>query len=1096
MSLSLAYFHQASYFGVAYPYFYFMSQEPKLNAHFLHELQRLNNEQRFAVEQYEGPMMVIAGPGTGKTQMLSARVGAIILNGAAQPHNILCLTYTDAGAVAMRKRLHSFIGPDAYRVAIQTFHGFCNQVIREHGSHFPKREMDLLDDLEKKKLLKSIIKELPLGHLLKKHRGDFFFEAGRLSSLFDLMGREQLDPEYIIAQTDAYIRLIEEDTEPFAFPDFRMRKAGKNAKKGELNAKFSELKERLEVLKTAAPLWYVYRDRKLEANRYDYNDMINWVLKAFEQNTYLLQLYQERYTYVLVDEFQDTNGAQLKLVNHLVSYWEEDPNLFVVGDDDQAIYSFQGANFLNLKSLLDQYPKTMQALVLKENYRSTQTILDAARGLIDQNQLRLSAQVPNLDKVLLAKGVNADNALKPTLLRFQNEVDQYAYLLAHLRQKRALGEPLSEVAIIYASNKEGDQWIRLFDAFDIPYNAKRRHNVLKEPVVENLLKILRFLEVESTAPNTGTWLLFELMHFAPFRILPDDIARLSWELRYTQQDGSKENWRYFIASMERLSPFGLAEPERLVAFNGIITAWLGQVHNLTIQSLFERILSESHLLGDIMQDHRKTYYLQVLNTLFDFIKERSNLIRNYHLANLLDDLEEMTDENVALEIEVLFSNTEGVHLVTAHSSKGLEFEEVFIQNANADDWEKRRGNQNQYHLPPNLLDRGTTTEGLFSEGADKEAEEEARRLFYVAMTRARKRLEILIPEHNRNGKAKEMSMFVSEIEKYSGLVCEEASVSTEAIAEMIAALMKGEGKPRIELLEQSMLDRILEKYSMSPTHLNKYLSCPLSFYFENLLRVPTARNASAGFGTAVHDTLKDIFEHRMKRSDLSFPPVEDAIVWFEKHLDARHSHFVPYEFKVRKEAGAIMVRAWYESLLPSWELNGNTEEKFERIEFEGVPINGQIDRYASLADGSVFVYDYKTGDPDSIHTKRKLQKPNAKQPEGGDYWRQVVFYKILMEHDRHQSIKVSGGAIQFVEAKDLKKPGFPRIAFDEISTEEVAIVGEQIKRAYQGIMNREFSRGCGDANCTWCNFVKTNYRDIEVSPNVDVEESLFTGLPE
>jgi DNA helicase-2/ATP-dependent DNA helicase PcrA len=1092
----LAYFHLAPYFGVAYPYFYFMAQEPKLNAHFLNELERLNPEQRYAVEQIEGPMMVIAGPGTGKTQMLSARVGSIILNGAAQAHNILCLTYTDAGAVAMRKRLMSFIGPDAYRVSIQTFHGFCNQVIREHSNHFPKREMELLDDLEKKKLLKAMIKDLPFGHILKKHRGEFFFEARRLGSLFDLMGREQLSPAFIQEKTDEYLRLIENDTEPFQFPEYRLGRASKSGKKGDLNAKYLELKERLELLTAALPLHQVYQERKLADNRYDYNDMINWVLEAFDQNTYLLNLYQERYTYLLVDEFQDTNGAQLKLVRQLVSYWEDDPNLFVVGDDDQAIYSFQGANFLNLKSLLDEYPSTMKALVLKENYRSAQTILDAARALIDRNKLRLNAQLPQLEKVLDAKGVNAAISVRPALLGFDNEMDQYAYVLNELRQKKAEGKSLSEIAIIYAKNAEGEQWIQLLDSFDIPYNAKRRQNIIKEPIAENLIKIMHFLFLESKAPNSATWLLFEIMHFAPFRIPPDDIAQLSWHLRYTQQEGSKENWRHYISSLDRLKAFELKEPERLIAFHGMITSWLGQLHNTTIQVLFERILSESHLLSDIMQDARKTFYLQVLNTLFDFIKERSNQKRGYHLSQFLDDLEEMDEENVALEIEVLFNNQEGVHLVTAHSSKGLEYDEVFIQNAIAEEWEKKKGTNTNFVLPPNLLERGITTDGFFTESPDKEGEEEARRLFYVAMTRARKRLEILVPEKNLKAKEKSASLFVAEIQEHAQIEIEKRIVPVEVKAEMLEAMMKGAGKPNIELLEKTMLDRALEKYSMSPTHLNKYLACPISFYFENLLRVPTARNASSGFGTAIHDTLRDIFEHRMQRTDLTFPPVSEAIGWFEKHLETRHSHFVEYEFTMRKESGKIMVENWFDKILPTWEPNGKAEIKLERIEYQGVPINGQIDRFAYTADGSIYVYDYKTGDPESQYTKPKLQRPTAKKPIGGDYWRQVVFYKILMENDRSQSYKVSGGAIQFVEAKDLKKPSFPRFDFHSISQEEVDLVGEQIKTAYHGIMNRSFSQGCGEEHCTWCNFVKANYRDITFTSAEAEEEELFTGMPE
>src|SRR6476660_5422631 len=181
------------------------SYKEKLQLKFHEEHSRLNEKQRLAVDTIEGPVMVIAGPGTGKTQILASRIGKILLETDAASANILCLTYTDAGVVAMRKRLLQFIGPDAYKVNIYTFHAFCNDVIQENLSLFEKTSMDAISELEKIELFKELIDAFPKNHPLKRYRGDVYFEVNNLQSLFSTMKREGWSPAYIIEKIDAYI---------------------------------------------------------------------------------------------------------------------------------------------------------------------------------------------------------------------------------------------------------------------------------------------------------------------------------------------------------------------------------------------------------------------------------------------------------------------------------------------------------------------------------------------------------------------------------------------------------------------------------------------------------------------------------------------------------------------------------------------------------------------------------------------------------------------------------------------------------------------------------------------------------------------------
>src|ERR1051325_4690674 len=368
----------------------------KLLKKFTEEYERLNEQQRLAVDTIEGPVMVIAGPGTGKTQILASRIGKILLETDALPQNILCLTYTDAGVVAMRKRLLHFIGPDAYRVNIYTFHAFCNDVIQENLYLFEKTTLDPISDLERIQLFKELIDSFPKNHILKRYRGDVYFEVNNLDSLFSNMKREGWTPLFIEQKIDSYLADLPSRNE------FIYKRKHKDFNAGDLKKdKLEEEKERMERLRAAIGEFDRFQQLMRKKNRYDFDDMINWVIKAFEENKNLLAHYQERFQYILVDEYQDTSGTQNRLVELLISYWDK-PNVFVVGDDDQSIYRFQGANIENMLEFANTYKDALLTVVLTSNYRSTQPILDISKTLINRNNERLVKKLKGLSKNLLS----------------------------------------------------------------------------------------------------------------------------------------------------------------------------------------------------------------------------------------------------------------------------------------------------------------------------------------------------------------------------------------------------------------------------------------------------------------------------------------------------------------------------------------------------------------------------------------------------------------------------------------------------------------------------------------------------------------------
>src|ERR1700733_5339910 len=368
----------------------------KLRQHFQEEYQKLNGQQRLAVDTTEGPVMVIAGPGTGKTQILAARIGKILLETDVYPANILCLTYTDAGTIAMRRRLLSFIGVDAYKIHIHTFHSFCNDIIQENLSLFEKTELDPISDLERIQLFKTLIDGFPKDHPLKRYRGDVYYEMSNLQHLFSTLKREGWTPAFINQKIDEYLASLP------AREEYVAKRATREFKKGEVRTdKIAEETERMGRLRAAVGEFDKYQQLMRRKNRYDFDDMILWVIKAFEEHKSLLSTYQERYQYILVDEYQDTSGTQNRLISLLIGFWDR-PNVFVVGDDDQSIYRFQGANVENMLDFAHQYEKDLLTVVLTHNYRSTQPILDISRTLIDKNEDRLGRQIPGLSKHLVS----------------------------------------------------------------------------------------------------------------------------------------------------------------------------------------------------------------------------------------------------------------------------------------------------------------------------------------------------------------------------------------------------------------------------------------------------------------------------------------------------------------------------------------------------------------------------------------------------------------------------------------------------------------------------------------------------------------------
>src|SRR5688500_1993313 len=512
----------------------------RLENKFREEYEKLNEKQRLAVDTIGGPVMVIAGPGTGKTQILASRVGKILLETDASPENILCLTYTDAGVVAMRKRLLQFIGSDAYKVNIYTFHAFCNDVIQENLSLFEKTALDPISDLERIELFKELIDSFPKNHPLKRYRGDVYFEINNLQNLFSTMKREGWTPSFINQKIDEYISSLT------TREDFIYKRKFKEFNPGDLKKdRIEEEKEKKEKLRAAVNEFERFQQAMRNRNRYDFDDMINWVIKAFEENKNLLAQYQEKYQYILVDEYQDTSGTQNRIVELLINYWDK-PNVFVVGDDDQSIYRFQGANVANMLDFANNYKDSL-LVVLSNNYRSTQPILDISTTLISRNEDRLVKQLPSLVKQLISSNLRLNQLTHPPVIReYENQQQEMIGITLQIEELIKNGTAPGRIGVIYKENKYGEELTKYCQLRNIPVYSKRRLNIFEMPLAQKIIFVFRWLAAEHDIPYGGDEMLFEILHFDWFNIPAVEIAKLSIEVADKKLGENKTSIRQLL----------------------------------------------------------------------------------------------------------------------------------------------------------------------------------------------------------------------------------------------------------------------------------------------------------------------------------------------------------------------------------------------------------------------------------------------------------------------------------------------------------------------------------------------------------------------
>lgn len=1029
----------------------------------------LNDAQRQAVDTIDGPVMVIAGPGTGKTQILATRVLNILRQTDAKPEEILCLTYTEAAAHNMRQRLASFMGSAAYKVHVHTFHGLCNKIIRDFPDKFSVKELRLLEDLEKVEILNRLIDEIPKDSSIKSYAEDPAILRYQLNQLFQLMQAE----EYSAEQIQGWIQHLEQEANfKEAFPDRVYTKSYRQYKAGEIKpSKYDELIAAWSKLSDAALLYNQYKQLKTQASVFEFGDMIEWVVRGFAEHPDLLLACQEQFQYVLVDEYQDTSGIQNHILMQLIAFWSDNPNCFVVGDDDQSIYAFQGARVDNMLSFADKYSQNLKTIVLSGNYRSSKRIIEIAERLIENNHNRLVNQRENLSKNLDALGENKDIEIPVLFKNFKNHLHEAVWIAKDLKVKNDTGIRPNQCAIIYPKHKLADEIAAVLKTEEIPFSLSRSVDILQEPIIHELLNWLNYLAEELDYPGKGEHLLYEILHSPLYAIQPFEIAKISSEIHSANSDKDKLGWREYLADK-------LKNPEQQDMFyatsqNGLRTVWsqiedwLKQAAFLNVPQLIEYIYSTGGFLSYALSAQNREWVLEVLTTFLNYARGRNERTPFISLDAFLDETSVMQVNGISIPLEKQIGSNDGVILTTAHGAKGLEFDHVYILSADKDSWENQRNSGLPFKFEH--LIKGMNIKRQ-AEQSTTENFEEKRRLFYVALTRARKSLTLSWSNEKTDAKRTPLlpSQFLVEIT--DNIEPGETPSEKDDLIRISEKLLAYSGVPELSGVNEIWLQKRLANFKFSPTTLYTLFDCGLKFYFSRIVRVPSAPHASAGYGSALHDTLAEWVNTGTRESNPRWLSEKELVKVFEKEMYFRRSSFNKDSYEKKLTQGRDLLPDYHSARLDLFSRDKNVvTEKWYQSVIEGVEIGGFTDKLV-FQGNDVTIVDYKSGNPGSA--QKKFRPPSSRSLDQGklppQYWFQLGIYHLVIDNVAGKSWKPVMCVLDLLDKDENGEFLQLKMTY---SAEELDLLRSYIVEGKRRLETFEFLHGCNQ--CEWCDFAKS-----------------------
>lgn len=1004
----------------------------------------LNKRQRQAVEQIDGPVLVIAGPGTGKTQLLSTRVGYILEKTDALPQSILCLTFTNKAAMNMKDRIISLAKKEGSRVAARTFHSFAAEIMNSYPDYFwNSAKLAVAPESVQLDIIESIVVGLPLENPLSLKFAGQYTLLGDIQKGINLAKDAGLTPEKLRSLTEvnlAYIDIIEADLAEICAPKLSAKTlehlrdkigalpmqpiddtvfpvtslstviaeslniainqdSGTNraAHTGawkkrwiqNVNGERAMYDERrrnnwwLELSK----VYELYRDSLHKRGFYDYADMLVEVITQLEQNPEVLADIQERYNYVMIDEFQDTNPAQMRLA-HLVSTHHSDnrsPNLMVVGDDDQSIFKFNGAELNNMLGFERQYPKT-KTIVLTENYRSTQQILDFAKRVIEQVAVRLVSSRPGLSKDLVAVTPPKPGEIKA--LSYSSRELQLSEIANDIKQKY---RPARKIAVLARGHDSLRKMAALLQRREVPVRYEQASNILDHPIVEQVCRVMGLV----TAINRGDKLavdaaVHQIIRAPMWGIEPIQLWGLA-KANFYNSDwtgallASKDpklvataQWFLDLAKESTAQPLAITI-EQIIGLRP-----LGE-HTSPIRDYF--------IHGEHKEANKYFHSLSAIQLLRSLVLEFSE---QEHPT--IDDFVRFIDinksnNNVIADESPFISGQDSVQLLSVHKAKGLEFDDIYVIDAVEDNWQPRKGRRKP---PANLP--------LQPNGDD---DDDYVRLMYVAITRAKSSLTISSYYQDSVGRDVAASPIIQSVFELERIDEQDKVQMVEVLEENLRWPELAGGQ------EKEMLKARLENYSLSVTNLLNFLDVtkggPQYFKERNLLRLPEAKTISLSFGTAMHSAM-EAAQKLVNSGSFDLAKVEAEFARAlrdEQVLEADYLRYLP--------KGKQLLQQLFNKYAYTLPKGSKLEHKLTDVRLEHAILNGKLDRVDTDGD-KLKVIDYKTGSAlSNLYTNDKNKAIKAYKHK-----MQLIFYALLLNETGAGKIGSVESQMVYIEADSAK----------------------------------------------------------------------------
>lgn len=1066
---------------------------------------KLNDQQKKAVSTIEGPVLVVAGPGSGKTELLSMRVANILKVTDAPASSILCLTFTEAAASNMRKRLSNIIGHTSHEVAIHTFHSFGREVMSQYPEYFYKGAIfNPVDDILRAQIFEEIFTSLKHDNPLKSSHPTqgftYFKSVGQKISDLKKGGISPKTFRDILNENEAFLSVANEIVRDFYAPIARISKAHielfaglidsldavpclncgsdfeinsiKDLCIGALKEAFEEASESGKT--NALTDWknkYLVKDNKNEfvfkdfndldkfialANIYeqyqgilhkdglfDFDDMLLDVISAMDKYPELKYNLQERFLYFLVDEFQDTSGVQMKLLSNLLDadVNEGRPNVLVVGDDDQSIYKFQGANLGNILGFHEKY-RDPEIVVLTKNYRSTQDILDIIRKLIIKGEERLENTIDGFTKELSAEntGLVSGDIFEYS---FDTHLHEMTFIAERVKELISEGHDPSEIALISRKHAHLEAMAAVLQRFGVPVNYEKKKNVFEQPHVKKLLLMLKFL---SSFNKKDVYISDHL--------LPDIISSEFWKIPRI------DVWKIsLLANKNKCSWIEVMidyENEDVKNVAKFFISLAAQCPEMTAEQILDALIGSRDVAGDddtILKSPYKDFYFsedKLLNGSKEYLELLSNLtvfvkaIRSYKGSKTLslDEVVEFINlhekYNIVLNDGGDFSKDDkAVNIMTAHGSKGLEFKTVFAFHCIDDIW-SGKGGFNNLSLPSNLPLE-----------AEKDYSDDFLRIFYVALSRAKQNLYITHHKVNENGKESLKMRFLNDD---VGLEEQSVLVDETSLKHAFETNIFGRKFEVINHLEADLLRGRFSNYKLSVTSLNKFLDLvyggPEEFLLSSVLKFPEMRSLDGAYGSSMHKALENFYN--VFKAD-GVPPTVDILLNLYKEA-LSYERLPKKDFEDMLEKGTDSLTQFYKRNKESFDPKDKVEVKFDNqgVAIDEALLTGNIDLMKiDNVNKEIFVVDYKTGK--TINERKSLQP--------GDHvkmWKnkqQVIFYKLLIENSRdYKNYRVEKGKIIFLDARS----GDQEYMDIDVYPEDVERMKKLIKVVYNKIVSLDF----------------------------------------